>query len=538
MSDSFGTPAARQAAVAQLNRHYEAIRHQSLNQWFAMADSAVRQRQCETTAAHWHLDFSKNHLGADTIELLAQWAQACGLPEAMQAMASGKKVNVTEQRAVGHIALRMQPGDDFSVEGANQVPAVLEVRQRCYDFADKVRSGVWRGDTNQAVTDVVNIGIGGSDLGPQMVAIALRKFSQENIRLHFVSNVDGHDISETLQGLNPATTLFVIASKTFTTQETMANAQAAQQWFKQAGGKDVSKHFVAVSTNAAAVAAFGIDTNNMFGFWDWVGGRYSVWSAIGLSVMIAVGPTHFQDFLSGAKEMDQHFFDAPLHTNMPVMMAMIDCWYRRWWSISSRCIAPYHHRLRRFPAYLQQLDMESLGKSVQRDGNPIETPSGLAIWGEPGTNGQHAFFQLIHQGSDVIPVDFIAAVQADHLLEDQHQKLLANCLAQSRALMVGRDLASSGNVHKVFGGNRPSNTLMTQRVTPASIGALIALYEHKVFVCSVVWNLNAFDQWGVELGKQLAGQMETVLAGTGDVEQLDTSSRALAIRLGARPTAR
>jgi glucose-6-phosphate isomerase len=521
---------ATQQAVAQLNQHYDVIRQRTLNQLFADADSAARQRHFMVSAADWTLDFSKNHLTEQTLGLLTHWATTCGLRQSMQAMQSGAKINLTEQRAVGHIALRMGASDQFVVDGLDQLPAVIQVRARCYAFANAVRSGQWRGWSGQAVTDVVNIGIGGSDLGPQMVTLALREFAHPSIRLHFVSNVDGHDIAETLQGLDPATTLFIIASKTFTTQETMANAQAARAWFTAQGGGDVAKHFVAVSTNEAAVTAFGIDKANMFGFWDWVGGRYSVWSAIGLSVMIAIGPDHFDQFLRGAHQMDQHFFSAPFEHNLPVIMALIDCWYRRWWSVSSRCIAPYHHRLRRFAAYLQQLDMESLGKSVQRDGSPVESGTGLAVWGEPGTNGQHAFFQLIHQGSDVIPVDFIAAAQADHTLADQHTKLLANCLAQSRALMVGRDLAASGSAPKVFSGNRPSNTLITQRLTPFSLGALIAAYEHKVFTCSVVWNINAFDQWGVELGKQLAGETEALLVGKNTV-QMDVSTQALARQL-------
>jgi glucose-6-phosphate isomerase len=532
MPNSFGTPQERKAAVNLLNQHYEAIRNQSLNGWFETDEAQPRQAACEVQAASWHLDFSKNHLGTSTIGLLTQWAVACGLPQAMKAMVAGEPLNLTEQRAVGHIALRMQPEDSFVVHGANQIPAVMAVRQKSADFANAVRQGKWLGDTGMPVKDVVNIGIGGSDLGPQMVALALREYAQANLRVHYVSNVDGHDISEALQGLDPQTTLFIVASKTFTTQETMANAKAARAWFFLRGGQDVSKHFVAVSTNEVAVTAFGISANNMFGFWDWVGGRYSVWSAIGLSVLIAIGPENFDQFLAGAHAMDKHFFSTPLQRNMPVLMALIDCWYRRWWGVSSRCIAPYHHRLRRFPAYLQQLDMESLGKSVQREGMPIDSPTGLAIWGEPGTNGQHAFFQLIHQGSDVIPVDFIAAAQADHPLAEQQTKLLANCLAQSRALMVGRDLAASGNEHKVFSGNRPSNTLITQRLTPYSLGALIALYEHKVFSCSVIWNINAFDQWGVELGKQLAGQTEALLHGD-ETQTLDLSTTALARQLTA-----
>jgi glucose-6-phosphate isomerase len=512
----------QQLAWQALGQHYEAFHTTQLSELFSRESQRFAHYSFE--AAGWLLDYSKNHVSNETITALVNLAEACALPAAIKAMTNGDAINNTEQRAVGHMALRIPraakgaAAQQFVVNGKDQIPLVHAVLDQCAGFANAVRSGQWLGFSGHAITDVVNIGIGGSDLGPQMATIALREYWQKGLQLHFVSNVDGHDISETLERLNPATTLFVVASKTFTTQETMANAQAARRWFltnsnvqSNAQNLAISKHFVAVSTNAQAVQAFGIDAANMFSFWDWVGGRYSMWSAIGLPMMLAIGPERFVQFLSGAHAMDEHFKSAPLQRNMPVMLALLEVWYRNFYKTSSRCIAPYHHRLRRLPAYLQQLDMESLGKSVDRDGQPLTRSSGTVIWGEPGTNGQHAYFQLLHQGTDVIPVDFILVAQADHSIPDQQRMLLANGLAQSRALMVGRNLADSGSSHKTFSGNRPSNTLVTQHLTPESLGALIAMYEHKVFACSVIWNINAFDQWGVELGKVLAKGTEQLL---------------------------
>jgi glucose-6-phosphate isomerase len=554
MSDFTATP---EQAWQALDRHYEAFRSTQLSQLFAKDPKRFERHSLE--AAGWLLDYSKNHVDDQTVQTLVQLAQACGLPAAILAMTEGQAINNTEHRAVGHMALRIPRATDgageknphalkFVVDGQDQMPLVHAVLDQCTVFANAVRSGQWLGYSGKAITDVVNIGIGGSDLGPQMATIALREYWQQGLQVHFVSNVDGHDIDETLGRLNPQTTLFVIASKTFTTQETMANAHAARRWFLSAAGLKpelqqaaIGKHFVAVSTNASAVQAFGIDTANMFGFWDWVGGRYSMWSAIGLPMMLAIGPDRFTQFLGGAHAMDEHFKSAPLQNNLPVILALLEVWYRNCYKTSSRCIAPYHHRLRRLPAYLQQLDMESLGKSVDRDGQPLKRSSGSVIWGEPGTNGQHAYFQLLHQGTDVIPVDFILVAQADHSIADQQRMLLANGLAQSRALMVGRNLADSGSSHKTFAGNRPSNTLVTQRLTPESLGALIAMYEHKVFVCSVIWNINAFDQWGVELGKVLAKGTEQLLmpdASQGDGQQAgvatDSSTRGLANYLRAK----
>jgi glucose-6-phosphate isomerase len=541
--------ATQQQAWQALSQHYEAFHKIKLSELFAQDSQRFAQYSFES--AGWLLDYSKNHVSAETIKALVNLAEACELPAAIKAMTNGVAINNTEQRAVGHMALRIpraQKGSEaqrFIVNGEDQMPLVHAVLDQCSRFANAVRSGQWLGYSGQAITDVVNIGIGGSDLGPQMATIALREYWQKGLQLHFVSNVDGHDISETLERLNPATTLFVIASKTFTTQETMANAHAARRWFLAEVGLQntglqntglenltqsspqnlaIGKHFVAVSTNAQAVQAFGIDAANMFGFWDWVGGRYSMWSAIGMPMMLAIGPERFAQFLSGAHAMDEHFKAAPLQSNMPVLIALLEVWYRNFYKTNSRCIAPYHHRLRRLPAYLQQLDMESLGKSVDREGHPLTRASGTVIWGEPGTNGQHAYFQLLHQGTDVIPVDFILVAQADHSIPDQQRMLLANGLAQSRALMVGRDLADSGSSHKTFSGNRPSNTLVTQHLTPESLGALIAMYEHKVFVCSVIWNINAFDQWGVELGKVLAKGTEQLLMPDGQRSETTMAS--------------
>lgn len=532
----------RDQAWIDLEQHYEASKgtalRDSLSELFA-ADSK-RFDKLQVTAGGWLLDYSKNHLNEQTLKHLFQIAEASQLRQAMTAMASGIPVNNTEQRAVGHMALRspaMQSAlPDFVVANGNPATDIQSVRQRCADFARAIRSGEWCGYTGQKMKSIINIGIGGSDLGPQMATIALREFVDPTLKIFFVSNVDGQDLSEVLAQVDAQTTLFVIASKTFTTQETMANAAAARAWFleRSASPDAIAQHFVAVSTNTEAVRNFGIDPKNMFEFWDWVGGRYSLWSAIGLSLMIGIGPENFEAFLGGAHEVDHHFLSQPWQTNMPVLLALIEVWYRNCWGVSSRCIAPYHHRLRRLPAYLQQLDMESLGKSVDRDGNPLPRSSGLVVWGEPGTNGQHAYFQLLHQGTDLIPVDFILLAQADSPLDQQHQLLLANGLAQSRALMVGRSLADSGSTHKTFEGNRPSNTLIAPRLTPETLGALLAIYEHKVFTLSVLWGLNAFDQWGVELGKVLAKGTEALL-GVGlspdQLGQFDSSTLGLANQL-------
>lgn len=453
-------------------------------------------------------DYSKNHIDAGMISALIAYAKARKIDEYRTLMFSGGPINNTEKRSVLHTALRRPITDHVELNGQNVMPdihIVLEQMARC---ALAVRYGTWRGHTGQPITDVVNIGIGGSDLGPVMACIALDDYGHDGPRMHFVSNVDGAHLTQTLRLLDPEKTLFLIASKTFTTQETMANADAARDWILGAFNQDttsIAKHFIALSTNAPAVIAFGIACENMFPFWDWVGGRYSVWSAIGLSVMIKIGPENFRSFLDGAYAMDLHFQSAPLEQNIPVLMALIGFLYASFYGAETHAVLPYDQRLARFPAYLQQMDMESNGKSVDRDGHPVSYATGPVIFGEPGTNGQHSFYQLIHQGTHIIPCDFIACITPDHPLNGHHQKLLANALAQPQALMVGRTLEQAGgDPSRVFSGNRPSNFFLLDHLTPFSLGQLVATYEHKVFTQGVLWNLNSFDQPGVELGKILA----------------------------------
>ncbi|MFC5461732.1 glucose-6-phosphate isomerase [Massilia niabensis] len=501
-------------------------------------------------AAGLFLDYSKNRLDGRTLELLTALARERGVEGRRDAMFAGDKINNTENRAVLHTALRAPQGAQLNVDGQDVGADVHAVLARIKTFTDAVRSGEWLGHTGKPITDIVNIGIGGSDLGPKMVCLALRQYSHPRLTLHFVSNVDGHDMDAALENVDPETTLFIIASKTFTTAETMMNAQTARMWFvAHAPEEALAKHFVAVSTNVEAIKAFGIDPANMFPFWDWVGGRYSVWSAIGLPVALAVGFGYFSDFLAGAHAMDQHFLTAPVEENMPMLLALVGFWNRQFLGCTSVTIAPYHQDLNRFPAYLQQLDMESNGKRVTRDGEPVDTPTCPAIWGEPGTNGQHAYFQLLHQGTDVTPIDFIAALRPAHELHNHHTALLANCFAQSEAFMKGKtidevrvDLQQQGLAlaeierlapHKTFPGNRPSNTILMEYLTPATLGALIALYEHKTFVQGVIWDLNSFDQWGVELGKVLAKKIEAELAGAPAPEQHDSSTNGLIARAKA-----
>jgi glucose-6-phosphate isomerase len=501
-------------------------------------------------AAGLFLDYSKNRLDGRTLELLAALARERGVEQRRDAMFAGQRINNTENRAVLHTALRAPRGSKLVVDGQDVDADVHAVLDRIKTFTDAVRGGEWLGHTGKPILDVVNIGIGGSDLGPKMVALALRHYAHPRLRMHFVSNVDGHDMDAALSQVDPETTLFIVASKTFTTAETMMNAQTARRWFlANAGEEALAKHFVAVSTNLDAIKAFGIDPANMFPFWDWVGGRYSVWSAIGLPVALAVGFGYFSDFLAGAHEMDQHFLGAPVEQNMPMLLALVGFWNREFLDAHSVTIAPYHQDLNRFPAYLQQLDMESNGKSVTRDGDPVDTPTCPAIWGEPGTNGQHAYFQLLHQGTDLIPIDFIAALRPAHEMEHHHTALLANCFAQSEAFMKGKtiaevraDLQAQGlppeeverlAPHKTFPGNRPSNTILMERLTPATLGALIALYEHKTFVQGVIWNVNSFDQWGVELGKVLAKKIEAELSGEPQADAHDSSTNGLIARAKA-----
>ncbi|MBS0355901.1 MAG: glucose-6-phosphate isomerase [Proteobacteria bacterium] len=531
-----------------LQAHREEIQSAHLRRLFA--DDPARAARFSVEAAGVFLDYSKNRVTTATMEALMALARARGLEEARDEMFSGAPVNITEHRAVLHRALRARSDETILVGGENVVPGVRNVLDQMRRFTDRVRGGSWKGYRGQPITDIVNIGIGGSDLGPQMVCEALRPIGHQRLSMHFVSNVDGAPLADVLNRVNPETTLFVVVSKTFTTQETLRNATSARSWFLENGGEqeDIARHFVAVSTDARRVAEFGIDPEHMFGFWDWVGGRYSLWSAVGLSIALYIGMPAFAALLDGAREMDEHFASAPLERSMPVILGMLGVWYRQFFNAGSHCIAPYAHRLNRFPAYLQQLDMESNGKSVTRDGRPVSGATGPVIWGEVGTNGQHAFFQLLHQGTDVVPVDFIAPLKADHALDDHQLLLLANCLAQSEALMRGKtadevraELSAAGMAgdeleelvsHKVFPGNRPSNTLLLPDLSPHSLGALIALYEHKVFVQGVIWNINSFDQWGVELGKRLAVDIVAELRGDG-LGTHDASTRELIGRVRA-----
>ena len=487
-------------------------------------------------------DFSKNRIDADAVAALVDLARNCGLEAKRGAMFSGEPINTTEGRAVLHTALRNRSADPVYVDGKDVMPGIRKVLSAMRRFANAVRSGKYAVSGGK-VTDVVNIGIGGSDLGPAMAVRALAPYAN-GPRLHFVSNVDGADIGDCLKTLDPGTTLFIIASKTFTTAETMANARTAQAWVAKAvGKKNAGAHFSALSTNLDATRAFGIDDERTFGFWDWVGGRYSVWSAIGLSVMIAIGPRNFDAFLEGGYSIDRHFRSEPLEKNIPVMMALIGIWNRNVLGFASHAVLPYDNRLSRFPAYLQQLDMESNGKHVTLEGKAVRWSTGPVVWGEPGTNGQHAFYQLIHQGTDIIPCDFLLAAEPQEKLGDHHQMLAANCLAQSEALMKGKTLEEATEEleakgmdaksvkalapHKVFEGNRPSNTIVYRRLDPFALGRLIALYEHKVFVQGVVWNINSYDQWGVELGKVLAVEIEPSLASGKVAVGKDASTRGL-----------
>jgi glucose-6-phosphate isomerase len=528
------------ASFNALKTHYAKASEWQMRQLFEQDPGRFSKFSAE--AAGLFLDYSKNVINAETVALLMALARERGVEQQRNAMFAGEKINVTEQRAVLHTALRAPRDAALTVDGQDVTRDVHLVLARIRAFSDMVRNGQWLGHNGKRITDIVNIGIGGSDLGPKMVCLALRPYSLPGLNLHFVSNVDGHDMDATLQEVDPDTTLFIVASKTFTTSETMQNAQTARSWFLAlTNNADVSRHFVAVSTNTEAIKAFGIDPANMFPFWDWVGGRYSVWSAIGLPIALAVGYGHFSDFLAGAHAMDLHFKEAPLEQNLPTLLAMIGFWNRQFLQCSSVSIAPYHQDLNRFPAYLQQLDMESNGKRVTKDGAPVLAPTCPVIWGDCGTNGQHAYFQLLHQGSDVTPIDFIAALRPAHELEKHHAALLANCFAQSEAFMRGKsadevrsDLAGlpAGEIerlvpHKTFPGNRPSNTIVMEYLTPSNLGALIAMYEHKTFVQGVLWDVNSFDQWGVELGKVLAKKIEAELVGEAQPAMHDSSTNGL-----------
>lgn len=490
------------------------------------------------------LDYSKNRLDEKALGLLMELATECGLKDAIGSMFAGEKINATENRAVLHVALRNRSNNPIKVDGKGLMPEVNAVLDQMKDFSEEVISGNWKGYTGKAITDVVNIGIGGSDLGPLMVTEALKPY-KNHLNLHFVSNVDGTHIAETLKQVDPETTLFIIASKTFTTQETMTNANSARDWFLEtAKDKNVVKnHFVAVSTNEEAVAEFGIDTKNMFRFWNWVGGRYSLWSAIGLSIVLGIGFDNYVELLEGAHAMDNHFKNSEIEKNIPVVLALIGIWYNNFYGAESEAILPYDQYMHRFAAYFQQGNMESNGKYVDRDGNPVDYQTGPIIWGEPGTNGQHAFYQLIHQGTKLIPCDFIAPAISHNPLSDHHPKLLANFFAQTEAMMVGKtedkvvsELKEAGKTDeeiaallpfKVFQGNIPTNSFLVKKMTPRTLGSLIAMYEHKIFVQGVIWNIYSFDQWGVELGKQLAKAILPELESNDPIIGHDSSTNGL-----------
>ena len=491
------------------------------------------------------LDYSKNIITEKTVGLLRDLARQAGVPEMARRMFSGDKINTTEQRAVLHIALRNRSNTPIMVDGQDVMPEVNAVLAHMKQFCEEVRSGSWKGYTGKPITDVVNIGIGGSDLGPVMVTEALKPYGHERIRVHFVSNIDGTHLVETLKKVNPETVLFLVASKTFTTQETMTNAQSARDWFlaKAIDKAHVAKHFAALSTNAAEVTKFGIDTRNMFGFWDWVGGRYSFWSAIGLSIALYIGFDRFEELLEGGHAMDQHFLNTPLEQNLPATLGILGVWYNNFFGAQTHAILPYDQYMHRFSAYFQQGDMESNGKSVTRDGEACLWSTGPILWGEPGTNGQHAFYQLIHQGTKVIPCDFIAPVESQNPLGEHHRILLSNYFAQTEALLKGKtsaevrhELAGSALSaaeleklvpQKMFAGNKPTNSIMLQKLTPRALGLLVAMYEHKIFTQGVIWNINSFDQWGVELGKQLAKAILPELSGSDPVSSHDSSTNGL-----------
>jgi glucose-6-phosphate isomerase len=514
-------PLIERPAWKALEAHYDKVRNLHLRQLFA--DDPRRGEEMTAEVAGIYLDYSKNRITRETLGLLFALAEAVGLRARIDAMFRGEKINVSEQRAVLHVALRAPRGASIVVDGENVVPAVHAVLDRMADFSDRVRSGAWKGYTGKRIRNVVNIGIGGSDLGPVMAYEALRHYTDRAMTFRFVSNVDGTDFAEAVRDLDASETLFIVSSKTFTTLETMTNARAARAWaLAGLGGdeKSIARHFVAASTNTAEVAKFGIDTADMFPFWDWVGGRYSMDSAIGLSTMIAIGPENFRAMLGGCHEIDEHFRTAPFERNLPVLMGLLAIWYNNFFGAETVGVFPYEQYLKRFPAYLQQLTMESNGKHVTLEGAPVGCDTGPIYWGEPGTNGQHSFYQLIHQGTRLIPCDFIAFGQSLNPLGDQHQMLLANVFAQGEALAFGKtpeEVRAERSPdwlvpHRSFAGNRPSNTILLQRLTPMTLGKLVALYEHSVFTQGTVWHVDSFDQWGVELGKVLAQRIIPELA--------------------------
>jgi len=520
-----------------LESHHQKVRQSHLRKLFA--DDPKRGERLTTEAVGLYLDYSKNRITDETLKLLLQLAEESGLRARIDAMFRGDKINITENRAVLHVALRAPRSASIVVDGENVVPQVHAVLDKMADFSNRVRSGTWKGHTAKRIRNVINIGIGGSDLGPVMAYEALKYYSDRAMSFRFVSNVDGTDFAEAVRDLDPAETLFIVSSKTFTTLETMTNAHTARDWsLKGLGGdvKAVAKHFVAVSTNAAKVSEFGIDTVNMFEFWDWVGGRYSMDSAIGLSTMLAIGPENFRSMLDGFHEMDEHFRTAPFERNLPVLLGLLTVWYTDFFGAETVAVLPYEQYLKRFPAYLQQLTMESNGKHVTLDGTEVDYPTGPIYWGEPGTNGQHSFYQLIHQGTRLIPCDFIAFVKTLNPLGRHHDMLLANVFAQTEALAFGKtpeEVKAEGTAdplvpHRVFEGNRPSNTILVEKLTPNTLGKLVALYEHSVFTQGVIWNIDSFDQWGVELGKVLAQRIIPELETEAEPElKHDSSTNSL-----------
>lgn len=533
----------RLSAWQALENHYPEMEPQHLRTLFA--EDPQRFNKFSFHFEDTLFDFSKHRITEKTMGLLIDLARQTQLPDKIAALFGGEKINITENRSVLHMALRNRSNRPLLIDGEDVMPAVNAVLDKMRIFSQQVRSGVWTGATGKPICDIVNIGIGGSDLGPLMVTEALQPYAHERLKVHFVSNVDATHLCETLRPLNPETTLFLIASKTFTTQETMANANSAKRWLLDRLKVEaaIARHFVAISTNAEKVCAFGIDPENMFGFWDWVGGRYSLWSAIGLAIVLAIGMEHFEELLAGAHAADEHFRAAPLEQNIPVLMGLIGIWYNNFFAADSHVILPYDQYLHRFAAYLQQADMESNGKSVTIAGEPVDYSTGPIIWGEPGTNGQHAFYQLIHQGTKLIPADFIASVKSHNPLGNHHSLLLSNFIAQPEALMMGKTAEQAGYElkaegldpeqincllpHKVFPGNRPSTAILLQQLTPRSLGSLIAIYEHKIFTQGAVWNLNSFDQWGVELGKQLAKTILADLTSPSAATEHDSSTNAL-----------
>ncbi|WP_367298336.1 glucose-6-phosphate isomerase [Hafnia alvei] len=531
------------AAWHALQQHFEQMKSVQMRDLFAQ-DADRFSKFSATFDDQMLVDFSKNRITTETLEKLQALAKETDLQGAIASMFAGEKINRTEDRAVLHIALRNRSNTPIIVDGKDVMPEVNAVLAKMKQFCERVIGGEWKGYTGKTITDVVNIGIGGSDLGPYMVTEALKPY-KNHLSMHFVSNVDGTHIAEALKTLNPETTLFLVASKTFTTQETMTNAHSARDWFLKSAGNEahVAKHFAALSTNGKAVGEFGIDTANMFEFWDWVGGRYSLWSAIGLSIALSIGFDNFEQLLSGAHAMDQHFANTPIEQNLPVQLALIGIWYNNFFGAETEAILPYDQYMHRFPAYFQQGNMESNGKYVDRNGNPVSYQTGPIIWGEPGTNGQHAFYQLIHQGTKLVPCDFIAPAISHNALGDHHSKLLSNFFAQTEALAFGKsreeveeEFAKAGKTaaevahivpFKVFEGNRPTNSILLREITPYSLGLLIALYEHKIFTQGAILNIFTFDQWGVELGKQLANRILPELSGSEEVNSHDSSTNAL-----------